>query len=626
MRPGRRRAAGPVLASGATTQDAAPYRKARPESRRPAERAEDGLGGVIRRRIGAVLVLVSLIPIALLGVGAWIHFRGLHLEQALHRQRSTAATHALAVDYYLAERLRALRLGSRTYGFEQLSDGSRLRDLFDSFQDSYPDAFVDLGVIDSEGRHVAYLGPYRLADKNYRRAAWFRTVMSRGTYISDVFLGFRNVPHCVIAVKRVEAGRSWILRATVNSDSLHALVRAGAPDPESDAYLVNETGVLQTPSRTRKIMQQAGLQAPPSASSWLREQPPHEPPRMIRATARLNAEQWWLVIEQPEASVLRPINEAALSTAGLLALVLGLAAIASLLATRHLNAQLDRSNAQRDRLRDDLVRSARLASLGEMASGLAHEINNPLAVLGAERTNLSDLLTEGSVRPELIEDARRSLDRCRRQISRCGDITAKMLQFSRTSEPRVVPIAVQRAFCEVRDAFCRRARNAGVELKLEFADDLPEVLANQSELEQVLVNLVNNALYAVGHGGVVVMGAQQNHDEVLLWVQDDGCGVAPEYLDRVFAPFFTTKPPGSGTGLGLSVCHGLVAGWGGRIEMESQPGKGTTLRVFVRSARAAAAQRTATVSAFESHGKDETVPGEFDDKNGRDANQDAVGG
>ena len=621
MRPEWPHAAAATVSSVADETSAATCGPQLSELRPPPLHEEDGLGRVVRRRIGLVLVLVSLLPIALLAFGAWTHFRSLHLEQALQRQRSATSTHALAVDYYLAERLRALRLGSRANGFEQLSKSAALRALFDSFQESYPNAFVDLGVIDSKGRHVVYVGPYHLADKNYRQAAWFQTVMSRGTYISDVFLGFRNVPHCVIAVKRVEAGRSWILRATINNDSLHALVRAGAPDSQSDAYLVNRAGVLQTPSRSQKVLERAALATGSSDSGPHQEQPLVESAQLIRATAELNGGRWWLVVEQPEASVVRSVNEAALSAAGLLAIALGLVAIASLVATRHLNAQVDRSNAQRDRLRDGLMRSARLASLGEMASGLAHEINNPLAVLSAERTNLADVLSASGLAPELVEDVRRSLERCQRQITRCGDITAKMLQFSRASEPRVRPMPVGPVFHEVRDLFSRRARDARVKLRLEIASGLPSILADPSELEQVLVNLMNNALYAVQPGGLVVMGAARAGDEVLLWVEDDGCGISPRNLDRIFQPFFTTKPPRSGTGLGLSVCHGLVGGWGGRIEVESRLGKGTTLRVFARSA----GEKTSTLAPPHRQ-SDEPAPGVPDDEQRRRPNQTAAGG
>ncbi len=626
MRPGSPGAAGATIASGDAERGAAERRQQRSQSLPPLTREDAKLETLVRRRIGAVLVLVSLLPIAMLGVGAWVHFRGLHLKLALQQQQNAATTHASAVDFYLAERLRALQLASLSYRFDELTTDSRLQGLFDNLQKSYPKAFVDLGVIDARGRHLAYLGPYRLADKNYRNAPWFRTVMSSGTYISDVFLGFRKVPHCVIAVKRIDAGRVWVLRATINNDSLHALVRAGAPDAESDAYLINRGSILQTPSRTRQILEPAAVEASTIHRDEADGQPLDDRTRVIRAAAGLNEGRWLLVLEQPADRILEPVSRVARRTAGLLALFLALVAAATLVATRHLNAQVDRANVQRNRLRDELVRSARLASLGEMASGLAHEINNPLAVLGAERTNLADVLTEANLGPALMEEVQRSLDRCQRQVRRCADITGKMLQFSRRSEPRVVPVDVEAVAHEVRDLFSHSARGAQIELRLAIATPLPAVLVDPNELEQVLVNLVNNALYALQGQGVVVIGARQSAAEVLLWVQDDGCGVASEDLDRMFQPFFTTKPPGAGTGLGLSVCHGLVSGWGGRIEAESRWGEGTTLRVFMKATETPAPERATVSSASRSSREHDSVFGEAHDEHGRAADQDAAGG
>jgi len=565
-----------------------------PEPRPPT------VGKRLRRRIGIVLILVSFLPIALLGVGAWFVFSRLLLRQALQVHRTAVSAHASAIDLYLAERLRALELTARTHTVAQLSDPEQLHVLFEHFEQAYPQAFVDLGVIDADGRHLAYAGPYDLADKNYANTDWFRSVMSSGTYVSDVFLGYRKVPHTIIAVRRREGARTFVLRATINNDSLYSLVRAGVPDREGDAFVVNREGTLQTPPRVGRVLDKSGLDLPEPHQGVVESRARAGDTPVIRATAWVNDGRWMLVVQQPESSITQPIDEAAATLATVLALVLGLGVMATWLATRHLADRVDAANAQRDRLREELMRSARLASLGEIATGLAHEINNPLAVISAEQTNLRDLLDEAGLGSEASAAIESSLGRCRRQVERCAGITGRMLQFGRESKTAVAPVNLDATLREITELLANQARARNVQIHLQLPPGLPAVLVDRSEFEQVIVNLIHNALHAIERDGAITLRACEVGGRVTLEIEDTGSGIAPEHLERVFQPFFTTKPPGSGTGLGLSVCHGLVTGWGGSIEVESQPGQGATFRMVLKSD--AGARRDAAPSAARAGG------------------------
>jgi len=258
--------------------------------------------------------------------------------------------------------------------------------------------------------------------------------------------------------------------------------------------------------------------------------------------------------------------------------------VTTFLATRHLTDQIDRANERREEMYRAFMRSAKLASIGELATGLAHEINNPLAVISADQTNISDIVEEmpedAENRAELIE----SLDRIKRQVLRCRSITTKMLQFGRKSETEPKPTDITTSLKEIIALLERQANVRNVKMFLEAEENLPEIWVDPVELEQVVVNLINNSIQAMPQGGEIHITVQHRDRELLLEVSDNGVGIPPESLDRIFEPFFTTKPVGKGTGLGLSVCYGIVQSWGGKIEVESQVGHGTTIYIHIPTA------------------------------------------
>jgi two-component system NtrC family sensor kinase len=541
----------------------------------------------LRRRIVTALLVVSAVPFVLLGGGAWIVFRDLAIERTLTLHRAMLRAHASAIDLYLAEQVRTLETIARTHRLETLATQDGLARVFAVLTAVHPDRFVDLGVIDAAGRHLAYVGPYDLLDRRYGDTEWFRTVAARGTIVSDVFLGYRRVPHSVVAVRRQDGSRWWILRATLDSRRLDDLVRALQVGREGDVFVVNRGGRYQTAPREGAVLDRS-----PLAAADLDADAPERRVRTAHGTLRrvataLNGGQWLLVVQQPEREILAPVTRAVAVGAVLTGAALALVVLTIVVVTSRLTRRVERADRERDRMYADLLRSAKLASLGELATGLAHEINNPLATIAAEQTNLADLSDQVAL-PESVRQAfDRSIARCRHQVARCAAITAKMLQFGRPTDTALRPTAVEPVLREIAALLDRRTRASGVTLALAVAPDLPPARLDANELEQVLVNLVNNAIDATAVGGTIAVAAAREGDHLLLTVQDDGCGIAPEHLDRVFQPFFTTKPPGKGTGLGLSVVYGIVRGWGGTLQADSTPGQGTTMAVRIPLADAA---------------------------------------
>ncbi len=235
----------------------------------------------------------------------------------------------------------------------------------------------------------------------------------------------------------------------------------------------------------------------------------------------------------------------------------------------------------------------RMASVGTLAAGVAHEMNNPLAyVIGNVSYALETLdgvrraLEEDRVAPAtlagIVDESAAALREAAIGADRVRGIVRDLKVFSRADDEERAPMDVRdavRGALNLAGADIRRRARASVE-----ADDVPAVLANGSKLSQVFVNLLVNAAQAIPEGRqdeneIRVAVREDPRGRVVVEVRDTGCGIAPEDQRRIFEPFYTTKPVGVGTGLGLAICHGIVTGLGGEIEVESAPGKGSTFRV-----------------------------------------------
>ena len=229
------------------------------------------------------------------------------------------------------------------------------------------------------------------------------------------------------------------------------------------------------------------------------------------------------------------------------------------------------------------IEAGKLASVGELASGIAHEINNPIAIMVEEAGWLSDLLSdEDLANPQNMEEFRRALNQIKAQGGRCKDITHKLLFFAKKTDSRVREVQINEIIEETVSTSEQRARESNVTIVLHLDQELPNVSASPSEMQQVLLNLINNAIDAIGTGGgSIEITSRFNGGYVEIDVADTGQGIPNELINRIFDPFFTTKPVGKGTGLGLSICYGIIKKMGGDITLNSSVGLGATFHVHL---------------------------------------------
>ena len=244
----------------------------------------------------------------------------------------------------------------------------------------------------------------------------------------------------------------------------------------------------------------------------------------------------------------------------------------------HLVSAVNRMMEELEKRQDQLVQSRKIASIGTLTAGIAHEINNPVNNLSLILESLieeSEDMTPKE-RAKLFQEA---MD----QADRTSEIVKNLLEFSRASHPKVETVDIEAIVDKTARLIANEMTLKGISFVKQVASHLPLVRLDKGGLQQVLLNLFLNAIQATGNGGElkVIIGAGENKGEVRIDVTDNGPGIPAEHIDQVFDPFFTTKKEGFGTGLGLSVSYNIIKKNGGRMEVTSEPGQGARFSIFL---------------------------------------------
>jgi signal transduction histidine kinase len=232
------------------------------------------------------------------------------------------------------------------------------------------------------------------------------------------------------------------------------------------------------------------------------------------------------------------------------------------------------AEVEQARLQDQLRHADRLATIGKLAAGVAHELNEPLTGILGFAELLKDL-------PHLPAQASSDLARIESAALHAREVVRKLLLFARQISPKQSRVAVNRLVQEVVAFFQARLNQQGIEVRTRLEAALPQILADESQIRQIVMNLTINAIHAMDGGGLLTIATRSRGGEIELSVRDSGKGVPEDIQDKIFLPFFTTKDVDMGTGLGLSVVHGIVQSHHGRIKVASTAGRGAEFKVYL---------------------------------------------
>ena len=539
----------------------------------------------LRSRFLSVLV-TSIIPLILVsGIILYQFFWSYRIKIEDHLS-TLVKKHKLNIDSFLDEKLGNIKFIAESNSFEKLSDPSFLEVQLMLLQQEYSSVFVDLGVINSKGVQVAYSGPFKLGKADYSNSSWFKRAMESPYYLSDVFLGLRGLPHFIITVRTVRDGKPWLLRATIDFVTFNDLVENIRIGETGFAFILNRMGELQT-----KQLFNVNPKDPPysgflnykgTKDVLFEEFIKDAPGKNIYVAAFLKKGDWILVCQQMASDAFSVFFEALNIT--LIIILLGSMGTIFMAYVRFKNMSMNVEKAENEKqfMNEQIIETGKLASVGELAAGIAHEINNPVAIMVEEAGWMEDLLAEGEESFEKNnEEFKRSLKQIRTQGHRCKEITQKLLSFARKTDSRVQKTQLNDIIEEIVAISSQRAKYANVEMDVNL-NEIPEISVSQTEMQQVFLNIINNALDAMDKlGGVLKIFSRLENNFIVIEITDNGPGIPGPNLQKIFNPFFTTKPVGKGTGLGLSICYGIIKNLGGEIVVHSTVGAGASFFIKI---------------------------------------------
>ncbi len=559
---------------------------------KPHKRSDTGYYQSLTRWMVLTIILVSITPMILVSGFILNEFRIAYQAKIYDHLGELVLKKKQNIDSFLWEKLSDIRYVAASNTFQNLATETFIQAELRNLRREFDTVFEDLGVVNAQGRQIAYAGPFKLEQADYSEAAWFRSAIRAPYYISDVFTGLRAKPHFIVTVTNMWEGKPWILRATIDFLSFNTLVEKLRIGQTGFAIILNKYGEYQTKPFFENIeinnknlyqfMKQA--EQTPKGVHIVERQGADGRPK-IYVGAFLKDDDWLLVYQQDKDDAFADLHH----TQNIAIIIIVISAfgiiVMAVVLSMKMVTRISVSDHEKEIMNQQVIETGKLASIGELASGIAHEINNPVAIMVEEAGWIEDLLVEEDLKQtKNLEEFQRALNQIRMQGKRCKEITHKLLSFARKTDSSVQDVDVNEMIGEVVNLSAQKAKYANVDIVANLAPELPSIPMSYTEGQQVLLNLINNALYALESKpdrGRIEIDTKLEGGRIVIDVIDNGAGIPPAIISRIFDPFFTSKPVGKGTGLGLSICYGIINKLGGDIDVDSVLDQGTHFRIRI---------------------------------------------
>ncbi|MBS3754505.1 MAG: two-component sensor histidine kinase [Desulfobacterales bacterium] len=535
----------------------------------------------LQHYIVLVMLLVTLIPLTVMAVTNAMQYQKNIKAERITPMRAIATKAAHSFEIFLEERLSAIHFIASSYSFEILSGQATLHRIFRILREEYG-GYVDLGLINAKGKQISYTGPYDLLNKDYSNQQWFNEARVRGVFISDVFMGYRDLPHIALAVQNLnDQGESWILRATMDTKKFDNLISTMGLDPVEDVFLINSQGTLQTDSKLYgKVLSQCPLEIPQKEpGTYVRETTDPQGREIVMIYSRLIKHDFTLVMILPKTSVFKAWHSLKQEMSYMFVISVILIVLVIFSSTHLLVKRIREADEKREIAFRELEYTQKLSSIGRLAAGVAHEINNPLSIINEKAGLLKDLVDHDMHHDK--EKLMRSVSQVLHSVSRCRDITHRLLGFARRIGVEYELLDINEVLTETLGFLEKEAHHRNLDIRCRLSEEIPKIYSDRGQLQQVFLNILTNAFAAVDDGGRVTLSSWQKDGQTVgVSIQDNGHGMNEETKRQIFEPFFSTKK-GYGTGLGLSITYGIIKKLGGEIKVDSKVGAGTTFSIFL---------------------------------------------
>ncbi|MBW2441653.1 MAG: two-component sensor histidine kinase [Deltaproteobacteria bacterium] len=541
------------------------------------------------RNMVLIVIFVSFVPMLLVS-GMILHQYRLSYNEKLYAHlREVVYRHTQDIDTFLNERLNNLQFLLDSCHDENLLDETVLQEKLFQLQQKYEGDFEDLGLINEKGVQEVYAGRFSLEKAEYSDARWFQEALTKPYYISDVFQGLRSRSHFIVSVKTVHQGRPFLLRSTINFEVFNSLAENLRIGKTGFAFILNRNGDFQTKPHYDMVPNKksymdfikAGKKATHGIYMGEIQDASGSNPAIYLA-ALLKNDDWILVFQQEKKEAFSDLIQTQIVAVVILLFGAFLIVVMNLILFHKVISHISEVDREKEMMNRQVVETGKLASVGRLAAGTAHEINNPVAIMVQEAGWIDDLLKEEEFQDrENLQEIKRALKQIGVQGKRCKEITHKLLSFARTSDSQIQNLQINEMIREVV-AISDKTSYTGITINTHLDESIPVIYGSQTEIQQVLLNLINNALYALEKdGGNIDIATHLAGRNVMVIVEDDGPGIPKANLDRIFDPFFTTKPVGEGNGLGLSICFGIIQRMGGSITVHSTVDVGTRFEILL---------------------------------------------
>ena len=541
----------------------------------------------LKKRLLISLSIAFLVPLVILSVYFHVQFNMTLKNSSKLQLTSLAESLTNTIDLFLQERV--VNIFNLFHGSAfNLNPSQQQMNAFLQNLVGTSSAFIDVGFLNKDGNQIGYAGPFPyLQGQNYSKEVWFTALMNQADnyYVSDIYMGFRNKPHFTIAVKQRVDTEIYVMRATLDPDKFYLFLRTIGRGRGVEAALTNEKGVYQVVDPNRGApLEQSDCIPPVLSGSGVMERKCNGNTELV-ACVWLREVPWVLSIRQPLNIAYADMYKARRIMIISTILVIMLIFTVMLFSTSRLLSRAEVNEEARKELKSQLFHAAKLVSVGELAAGIAHEINNPLAIISSQCGVIRDMLDpevggDAHMKPETPDNIVRELGIVEGAVSRASDITRKLLKSSRKSKPRLEKCSVNEILDDVVNGLIEKEfQVVNIELVKEYDSHLPKIFLDPDQMYQVFQNIVNNAGDAIEGPGKITLITRMKDDNVEVIVSDTGKGMTHEQMGKMFLPFFTTKEVGKGTGLGLSISLSIVELMGGSIDVQSMPDAGSSFIV-----------------------------------------------